>query len=212
MKPLFLYLALFFSLAASAQAPRQHAVRVKNPEAVKKKLNDYSRKTTSINSQFVQKKHLDILEEDMKSSGIFYFQSPNKVRWEYKTPYPYIIVMDGKSMRINDGKKTQHYDTQSNKVFKEVNDLMLGMLRGNLWSGNKFTSELWEDREEIIVKLKPKQHEMKEFLSEIHLFFGKKNYQMQSMKMLEPGGDYTLIHLKNPKINAALPASAFQLN
>ncbi len=185
--------------------------KVSNPETLAAKLNSVSAKTKTIDSDFKQYKHLDILENDLESTGHFSFQIPGKVRWEYMHPYPYVIVMNKGNMLINDGKSTKKFDTKSNKMFKEINDLMLGMLQGKILNSTKFSVAFFENKHEILAKLMPKSPQLKEFLNEMQLFFDKKNYAVSKIKMIEDSGDYTFIKFINNKINSELPAQTFEI-
>jgi outer membrane lipoprotein-sorting protein len=180
-----------------------------NEKLLSEKLNQASLNTKSIESDFIQFKHMDILENDMESTGHFSFSTPDKVRWEYSTPYKYIIVMNTGVMWINDGKKTQKYDTETNKMFKEINDLMLGMLQGKILESKSFKSALYENDKQVLAKLIPQTPEMKEFLSEIQLYFNKTDYSVNEIKMLEQSGDFTLIKFNNKKLNVVIPNSKF---
>jgi outer membrane lipoprotein-sorting protein len=182
-----------------------------NEKALKDQLNKSSMSTKSIESDFVQFKHMDILENDMESTGHFSFAMPDKVRWEYFTPYKYIIVMNSGIMWINDGKKTQKYDTETNKMFKEINDLMLGMLQGKILESNSFKTALYENEKQVLAKLYPQTPEMKEFLTEIQLYFNKSDYTVNEIKMLEQSGDFTLIKFTNKKLNGEVSNSKFTL-
>ena len=183
--------------------------KIINPAAVVQKLNTASKNTKTIDSDFKQFKHLDILENDIESTGHFSFRATDKVRWEYLQPYSYLIVMNGSNMWINDGSKTKKYDTKSNQMFKEINDLMVGMLQGKILKSDKFTVEFFENKKQILAKLKPKFGEMQEFLSEMQLFFDKKDYTVAKIKMLETSGDFTLIEFYNRKMNIEIQNSKF---
>ena len=183
--------------------------KIINSATVIQKLNTASKNTKTIDSDFKQFKHLDILENDIESTGHFSFRATDKVRWEYLQPYSYLIVMNRGNMWINDGSKTKKYDTKSNQMFKEINDLMVGMLQGKILKSDKFTVELFENKKQILAKLKPKSDEMQEFLSEMQLYFDKKDYTVAKIKMLENSEDYTLIEFYNRKMNIDIPNSKF---
>jgi outer membrane lipoprotein carrier protein len=183
--------------------------KISNTEVITEKLNLASKNTKTIDSDFEQYKHMDILKDDIISKGHFSYKANYKVRWEYNTPYKYIIVMNGSSMWINDGKKTKKYDTNNNKMFKEINDLMVGMLQGKILNSNKFDVTLYENKTNILAKLKPKSGNMKEFLSEMELYFDKKTYNATMIIMNEASGDYTKIVFSDREINKELPNSIF---
>jgi len=210
MKYIYVTLAILSTFTTFAQ--NNNFKKVKNPEAIAEKLNDASKSTKTIDSDFKQYKHLDILENDLESTGHFSFKASDKVRWEYLKPYEYLIVMDGGMMWIKDGGKTKKYDTRSNKMFKEINDLMVGMLQGKILKSDKFDIVFYENSNRILAKLKPKSADMQEFLNEMQLYFDKKNYAVLKIKMLEQSGDYTLIEFYNRKMNIEIPNSKFLLH
>jgi outer membrane lipoprotein-sorting protein len=200
---------LFVLISIYSFAQNNSFKKVTNPNYLVQKLNSASKNTKSIDSDFKQFKHLDILENDLESTGHFSFKASDKVRWEYVQPYKYKIVMNKGTMLINDGSKTQKYDTNSNKMFKEINDLMVGMLQGKILQSDKFDIEFWKNDKQILAKLKPKTPEMKEFLNEMQLYFDIKDYAVSKIKMLEGSGDYTLIEFYNRKLNVPVADSEF---
>ena len=200
---------LIIFLVHTSVAQSSSFKKVINKEEIAQKLNAASKSTISIDSDFKQYKHLDILENEIESIGHFSFQASDKVRWEYSEPYEYLIIMNAETMWIIDGNKTQKFDTNSNKMFKEINDLMVGMLQGKILESNNFDVIFYENNKQILAKLKPKTAEMKDFLSGIHLFFDKKDYSVAKIKMLEHSDDYTLIEFYNRKTNIDIPKSKF---
>ena len=41
---------------------------------------------TSVRADFIQEKHLAILAKPLVSTGVFYYQAPRSLRWEYSRP------------------------------------------------------------------------------------------------------------------------------
>ena len=207
MKTIITLLTILISVSSYSQT--NNFKKVTDTKVIVAKLNEASKSTKTIDSNFKQYKHLDILKDDILSTGHFSFQANDKVRWEYTLPYKYIIIMNGSSMWINDGNKTKKYDTNSNKIFKEINDLMIGMLQGKILESDKFELEFYQNKNEVLAKLTPKSGNMKEFLSTMNLYFDKKDYNISKIIMDETSGDYTKIIFTNRKINKELPNSIF---
>jgi len=200
-------ISILISITTFAQ--KSNFKKVTNTKIIAEKLNVASKNTKTIDSNFKQYKHMDILSNDIVSDGHFSYKTNDKVRWEYILPYKYIIIMNGSSMWINDGKKTKKYDTNSNKMFKEINDLMVGMLQGKILNSNKFDVTLYENKTNVLAKLKPKSGNIKEFLSEMELYFDKETYNATMIIMNEASGDYTKIVFSDREINKELPNSIF---
>lgn len=199
---------LFFTNIQSFAQPAGFRV-VKDQKFVAEKLKKVSLETSTINSEFIQYKHLDIIENDIVSKGNFSFKTPDKVRWQYTNPYYYLIVMNKGKMWIKDNSKITEYDTKSNKVFKEINDLMIGLLKGNILENTDFITNFFSSDKEILAVLKPKKDEMKDFLAEINIFFDKNDYVVSKIVMNEYSGDYTLIEFKNRKFNTGVSDNDF---
>lgn len=199
---------LFFANLQSFAQPAGFRA-VKDQKFVAEKLKNVSIETSTINSEFIQYKHLDIIENDIVSKGNFSFKTPDKVRWQYTNPYNYLIVMNKGKMWIKDNSKITEYDTKSNKVFKEINDLMIGLLKGNILENTDFITTFFSSDKEIFAVLKPKKDEMKDFLAEINIFFDKNDYVVSKIVMNEYSGDYTLIEFKNRKFNTGVSDNDF---
>lgn len=203
----FSVILIFFYSLSFAQPAGFSAVKDKN--AVAQKLKKVSIETNTIDSEFIQYKHLDIIENDIVSKGSFSFKSPDKVRWQYTNPYNYLIVMNSGKMWIKDNNKISEYDTKSNKVFKEINDLMIGLLKGNILENPDFNTQFYASDSQILAVLIPKKNEMKDFLTEINIFFDKNEYKVLKIVMNEYSGDYTLIEFKNRKFNTPVSDNNF---
>lgn len=47
----------------------------------------------TIRADFVQEKHLQILLRPLISKGVFYYEAPGSLRWEYQSPIKSILLM-----------------------------------------------------------------------------------------------------------------------
>ncbi len=186
--------------------------KVKDMEKTKSDLSKLTENTSAIKSQFVQEKHLSFLTENIRSKGEFYFKSPNSLRWEYSEPFEYIIVFNDKNIMIKDGAKISTYDTESNKMFSEINNMMIGTIQGNLFTDNeRFDVEYFENASQYLLELDPKLPEMKSMLKTIKIFIDKSDISVAKIKMIESSDDYTSIEFINRKLNQEIKESIFKL-
>ena len=112
---------------------------VKDTLVLKLKVENMSKALNSIDADFVQEKNLSVLSERIISKGHLMFKKENLLRWEYFTPSKYLIVINKEKVFIKDEKKTSKYDMNSNKVFKEINDIMISCVQGTIFKSSKFT-------------------------------------------------------------------------
>jgi len=170
-----------------------------------------SRQTNSIESDFIQVKTLSMLSEKITSKGHFWFQKQNNLRWEYSEPYKYSIVINKDKILIKDENKVKKYDMNSNKVFKEINDIMISCVNGNVLSSNKFKIVYFENDKFFKLELSPNEKAMKESLKQINMYFDKNVSSVVRLDMMETGDDITTIDFSNKKINAAIAPEKFML-
>jgi len=184
---------------------------VKDTILLKEKINRVSKETNSLESDFVQVKTLSMLSEKITSKGHFCFKKDNLLRWEYVSPYTYIIVINKEKVLIKDENKLKKYDMNSNKIFKEINDIMISCINGNILNSNKFKIAYSENDKGYRLELTPLAKGMKESLKKIYMYFDKAVTSVIKLEMVEATDDFTVIDFTNKKVNGDIPAEKFIL-
>jgi outer membrane lipoprotein-sorting protein len=197
-----------FSIAFNAAGDKFRPV--KDVDTFKEKIQTYTSENTSIQSDFIQEKHLTILEEVLISKGHFSFQKENNVRWEYNEPIDYAIIVYNGLFTIWDGKKIQEYNIESNRMFSEINNMIVTSVSGNFLDNPDFESDYFENDTYYLIKLTPLKPEVNDMLSGIEIYFDKSNFSVSKVIFNEPGDDYTLISFSNIKFNQEIPAQVFK--
>ncbi len=182
---------------------------VKDTTALKQKIESMSKATSSIESDFTQEKNLSMLSEKIISKGHFVFKKENLLRWEYNSPSKYLIVINKDKVIIKDEKKTTKYDMNSNKVFKEINDIMLSCVQGTIFKSNKFKTAYFEGDKYYKLELVPLAKNMKETFKKINLYFDKTVTSVAKMEMIESNEDLTSLDFFNKKLNAPIAETIF---
>lgn len=208
VKTCILFCLLFFvSLTVAGQ---EALVKVKDSAAEYKNLLDASQNVSSVSCDFVQHKELSILSETITSEGIFKLKGNNKLLWEYRTPYLYKIVINGDRMEIDNSESKMTFDTRSNRMFREISNIMIRSVDGSIVSDKStFETELFETSKELHAVLRPKTKELGALFEKIILRFSKSNYLVSQIEMFEELGDVTTIILKNQKLNEAIGDNCF---
>ena len=175
-------------------------------------LAKLSENTATIQSKFIQEKHLSFLTENIISKGEFYFKSPNQLRWEYSEPFEYIIVFNDKNIIIKDEDKISTFDTESNKMFSEINNMMIGSIQGNLFTDSeRFSVKYFENSSQYLLELDPRLPEMKSMLKTIKIYIDKSDISVAKIKMIESSDDYTSIDFINRKLNQTIDGKMFNI-
>lgn len=168
-----------------------------------------SKATNSIESDFVQEKNLSMLSEKIVSKGHFAFKKDNLLRWEYNTPSRYLIVINKEKVVIKDEKKKSKYDMNSNKVFREINDIMVSSVQGTIFKSRKFHTAYFENEKFYKLELVPQDKNLKDTFKKINLFFDKSVTSVAKMEMVEASEDVTTLEFSNKKLNAPVADNLF---
>lgn len=204
-------LIMMFSCVLNLSYGQENLKAIKDPDNFRKKINEASAEISSITSEFIQKKHLDFLEEDVESKGKFYFEKEDKLRWEYSTPFYYLVIFNGDSVSISNDEKTNTFNASSGRMFQEISSIMVSMVDGSILDSDNFTCNYFEDPEAYILELTPKDVNMKAFLSKVRIFINRMDYTAEELFMIEQSGDYTHIKFINKRLNEKIPDQIFKL-
>jgi outer membrane lipoprotein-sorting protein len=183
---------------------------LKDIESFKAKLAKMSESTSSISCDFVQEKYLVVLSQKIVSKGQFYFKKESNIRWEYTSPYKYLIIISNNQLFTGDDKSQNHYDLKSNKMLQEMNGFISGCVQGDILKNDKdYAIEYFENSKFYYVKLIPRSEKMRQMLSEVQILFDRNDLTVSGLKMVESGDDYTKISFANKKLNTDIPLEKF---
>ena len=206
MKNLIFSFVCFWVLGGMAQAQLSPA----EIKSLKANINSATANLTSLESTFIQIKHLDFMENDVKSSGKLYYKSKSKIRWEYVSPFSYYVIFNNNKMFVNDNGKTKQSDLSSSKLLKDLSQIMLGTVNGSaVLDETKFKITYSKSGADFLAKMIPTDKTYKKYIKQIDLTFDGKTYLLKKIKTTEPSLDYTLIEFSNQKKNAAVSEDKF---
>lgn len=179
-------------------------------DAIAEQIKAATQNITSIQADFTQEKVFSFLENKLESVGKFWFLAPDKIRWEYLKPYPYRIVLNQGKMYVQDEGDAYTMDMRSNQLFQQMNALITKSIQGELLQEEDYEKSFFEDETNYMVHFKPKDAQLKDYLSAIEIFFSKKTGQVTALKMKEAAGDYTYIIFNNRIENKPINADLFR--
>lgn len=185
--------------------------KLKNPEEWIEKISAETSKIETLKSEFQQKKVLSFLNNPIESTGTFWFKEENQIRWEYKTPYPYLIIMKNGILTIIDEGQESTTDLSSNVMFEQLSSLIAGSIQGSLLNEDeKYKKEFFENEKAVIVRFNPLNEQLLSYLKYIEIYFNKESLQVDELLMMEPGEDFTQIQFINPEINLEIEEDVFE--
>ncbi|MCC6288251.1 MAG: outer membrane lipoprotein carrier protein LolA [Chitinophagaceae bacterium] len=210
MRNLFLLsFALLFTVAVQAQYSGYKPVT--DAAAFKTQFAEASKKTNSIKSDFVQEKNLSLLAEKIISKGKFWFKKDNLVRMEYTQPFQYLMILNGTNVYVKDSQKENKVSVKSNKLFQQINKIMVDCVKGEALESSDFTVKIFENNTGYLAALTPVDKNMKKLFKNINMIIEKKSFGVTKIEMHEPSGDNTIINFVNRELNTNLPDALFTI-
>lgn len=198
------YILFFMVLTSNAQT-KMSSTEAAALKATVKALSD---QTETITADFVQYKHLDFLSDNIESNGKLAFKSPSTVKWEYVKPYAYSVLFKNETLFINDNGHKSDMDMGSNKIFKQLNQLITASIKGDMFNDSEFEVSYFKVDGTSEVHFNPKDKQFAEFIKAFHITFNTKG-EVQEVKMIEPSDDYTQIVFSNRTTNQPLSDAVF---
>lgn len=176
------------------------------------KINSTASAMKSMTCTFVQTKQLSLLNDNMVSRGHMSYKQPDKLRWEYTSPYSYTFTFNGTKVYVGGKGRKDVIDTTQNKVFKEVARIMMSTVTGKALSNPAdFTVSVTATDSAWEVTLVPRKKEMKQMFSKISLTFSKSKMMISEINIFEKNGDRTVIKLNNIVTNGTVKENVFAI-
>ena len=184
---------------------------VPDPAKFKTDFSAATQKIVSIKSDFVQEKNLSMLSEKIISKGKFWFKRESMVRMEYNQPYQYLMILNKDKIFIKDGQKENKISAKSNKLFQQINRIMIDCMQGTALNNPDFKTRIFENKTSSLIELTPQTKGLKEMFKSINVIVDSKDFSVISIEMLELSNDNTLIRFTNKELNAEIPDSLFTI-
>ena len=209
MRKCFFIVCLLCALNTTAQYVGYK--QLTNTEEFRQRFTKAAQSTQSIQCDFVQDKNLSMLSDKIVSTGKFWFKRENMVRMEYEKPSYYLLVINGNMVKTKDGQKENKVSAKSNKIFEQVNKMMIDCVQGTALENKSFTTHVFENAQTYLVELTPVVKNLLSIFKTINLTVDKKDYSVTKMDMLEQSGDNTVINFLHKQMNVNIPDAIFSV-
>ena len=210
LKYLFAFLVLLFSATVYAQYPGFKALN--DAANFKTQFAAASQKINTIKSDFIQEKNLSVLTDKITSKGKFWFKKDNLVRMEYTQPFTYLMIINGTNIYVKDSQKENKVSAKSNKLFQQINKIMVDCVRGEALNSSDFTVKIFEGNNTYLAELTPVNKSMQALFRNINIIVEKKEFGVSKIEMHEPSGDNTIISFINRELNTTLADALFTIH
>lgn len=164
-----------------------------------------------LKAHFTQEQHLSMFKSPVTMHGVFLFRSPNSVRFEILDPFQSILVVQKKTV-----EKYEYFRERWQRLAVGDRDAVLTVM-GQIasWTQGKIRDQdgpygvSARNEGHPVIVLTPHSPSLREYIGTIELNLSSDPLRLMSIKVSEPGGDFTLIRFTSEERNGVLPAHAF---
>lgn len=176
-------------------------------DAVLDRLQDKAAHIATIQSRFVQEKHLSLFDAPVVSRGLFYYQRPDSMRFEYLEPARMGLVVDrGTARRIT----REGVSREGSRLAEIAAEQVMAWARFDRAALAERYQMALAGRNPVRLALIPRSAALARHIPRITVTFAQDERSVDSIRLDEDGGDHTLIRFTDTEINADLPDAAFK--
>jgi outer membrane lipoprotein-sorting protein len=178
-------------------------------EELIRSIDEQQQKIQTLIAHFTQIKETSLVKEPLVSSGLVRFKRPDFIRWTYLKPEPMEVVLDGQTIRVYHGERSQveEYSLTRNKIVARYLEPLIGVFQHpftQLTKVYRVTYEGLEVQRTCHFHLQPKAKEIQKFLSGVDLWIDKDSGAILRFKMVEANGDRLILEFHNLQLNPPL--------
>ncbi len=166
-------------------------------------LKKSSAQMQSYQSDFIQEKHLQMFQQPVRFTGRLSLVRPDKLRWEFFSPAPSVLIFNGDSGLRCNGDAVQKFSLKDDPMMGAVAEQLWLWLGGDYTALDAEYSVVMEGSDGIVVTPKKKG-----VLRSLSLHFNKCG-QPRNVTIHEDGGDFTTITFSNERENQPLSSTLF---
>ena len=164
----------------------------------------------TLSSDFVQEKYLAIFKDALVSKGRFYYQKPDRLRWELQSPLVSGFALNGDRGRRWHGKdgKSESFDIRNDPVMKVVAEQLLAWARPDFpWLRAHYRMSLLGTAP-VTLRLEP-LFETGGMIDHLLIVFAADGSHVARVEIHDQDGDYTRLNFTHTVVNAQLAPDLF---
>jgi hypothetical protein len=163
----------------------------------------------SIKAEFVQEKHMKILKKPLIARGVFFYQLPDSLRWEYATPFKSVLLMHaGQIRRFIQGQDGLIEDSGASlEMMRFVLQEIPLWLSGRFDTNPNFKAALKDGNR---IELLPDSAAMTGIIDRIELLLADTPGIIDTVTIYESKDTFTRFLFRNTAMNEMLTDALFQ--
>ena len=153
--------------------------------------------TESISCNFIQTRHLSLVNGEVISKGRMHYGKPDTLVWEYISPEPLSFEMKGSEVTVRRKGSVQSSDASGNRMYRELTNMLLGAVSGRLMADGKLFATEYSSRDGYtVVKMRPKKGDLKKMWNSMTMYFDEKSMKAVKIEIDETSGESTTIEFR----------------
>ena len=165
----------------------------------------------TIAGSFRQERRLAMLTRPVVSTGRFYCEKPDRLRWELLSPEPSGFVVNGELAKQWKGKEgpSGAFEAKQNPLIRLIVEQIFAWATADLkWLEQRYGINVVQE-DPIILKLVPRSSKEKKYIDHLRISFEPGTNYVHIVNILEKGGDSTRIEFFDIIVNSQLQQGLF---
>jgi outer membrane lipoprotein carrier protein len=203
-------LSCIFSILICLLLPVSSGASELPPEEIARQLQKTYERTTSMTANFRQSTAVRMSPREKHGSGTLAIQKPGRMRWDYLTPAPQVLVADGETVFMYFAQAEQMIVSPAKEYLQS--DVTYAFFTGEgdilrdfkVLSGEDFFANTGDAH---VLKLIPRQPHSQ--VQELRLWAHAESFLIERLQILDHFGTVTDLYFTEIKIDVDLPADLF---
>lgn len=171
-------------------------------EEVFERITEAFNGIVSIESEFVQESHTAMLEEPLRSSGVFRYEAPDILHWEVLSPERFGFSADGERVKVwkGSGQEAQDAPPGVGEGIRHFIEQLFAWVRADFdWLEKRFDISV-RSFSPVELSLEPMSGATAERIDRIRATFSPDLDHLEAIEILETGGARMVITFVNVRV------------
>lgn len=196
-------IALMIGFTASAQNGSTR-------EQFERELKLKNESVSSIKCHFIQTRDMSVLQNVVRKEGTFYFQRPGNMLLSFNDGD--YIKMTEEWFEMKTGENTTTTKISSNPMLRNLSTILSACVVGDFAQMIRgFSIQVQSQAKQWVVIMTPQRGKAASKISQIVLHFDRETMSLNTLKMVEKSGDYTMYGFSNKQFNVAIDSKLFKI-
>ena len=179
-------------------------------EQFERELKLKNESVSSIKCHFIQTRDMSVLQNVVRKEGTFYFQRPGNMLLSFNDGD--YIKMTEEWFEMKTGENTTTTKISSNPMLRNLSTILSACVVGDFAQMIRgFSIQVQSQAKQWVVIMTPQRGKAASKISQIVLHFDRETMSLNTLKMVEKSGDYTMYGFSNKQFNVAIDGKLFKI-